>query len=301
MKKRNRILCCLMLVCTALALFGSLCASALDEFDRDAKCVLKVLVLNEQNLEKPVVGAEVTLYRAADVEFKDEKPVYPCTEDFKGYAKSLESVSSEDNAQMLFAYAYKNELKGTTIVTDETGKAEFTGLEPGVYLVAEIKSNNEQYGTFKPFLAVLPFDDDGEWVFTVTALPKLNDSSIVFDKDLTVKKVWNDDGNNRPQSISVQLLCNGEVLDTVTLNDGNKWMYKWEKLDSSKKYSVVETSVPAGYYVSYSETETGFVISNTRTLIQTGQLRWPIPVLGIGGLALIVVGIALRCSRKENE
>ena len=108
MKKLNKLLSCIMLVCTAMTLFGSVCANALTGFDSDAKCLLRVLVLNEHDLEQPVTDAEVTLYRAADVEFADEQANYPCTDDFKGCADQLENVSSEDNAEKLFEYAVKN-------------------------------------------------------------------------------------------------------------------------------------------------------------------------------------------------
>ena len=301
MKKLNKLLSCIMLVCTAMTLFGSVCANALTGFDSDAKCLLRVLVLNEHDLEQPVTDAEVTLYRAADVEFADEQAKYPCTDDFKGCAEQLENVSSEDNAEKLFDYAVKNRLKGITLVTDETGKVEFSELQPGVYLIAEIRSNNYNFARFKPFLAVLPYDNDGEWVFTVTAMPKISNSRLEFDKDVTVRKIWNDDGKNRPESISVQLLSGNEVLDTVSLSDKNGWMHTWTELDSGKVYSVKETDVPEGYTVTYSETNGGFIINNTRSLIKTGQLRWPIPVLGISGLAFLVIGFLLKRSSKEHE
>ena len=70
-----------------------------------------------------------------------------------------------------------------------------------------------------------------------------------------VQKVWEDDGNeaNRPEEITVQLLENGTVVDTVILNRKNNWEYTWDDLESSSKWQIVEADVPAGYTaVSYT-------------------------------------------------
>ena len=40
-------------------------------------------------------------------------------------------------------------------------------------------------------------------------------------------------------------------------------------------------------------------MTNTSTLIQTGQLIWPIPVLAIGGMLLLWLGIALLQKKRR--
>ncbi len=122
--------------------------------------------------------------------------------------------------------------------------------------------------------------------------------------DLTVIKKWNDDGKIRPQSVKVQLIKGTEVKDTVELSEANKWEYKWESLPYGEDYSVKEETVPDGYTVSYSGSKTEFIITNTSgKLIQTGQLKWPVPILAASGVIFIAIGVAVRGSgrKKKNE
>lgn len=42
-------------------------------------------------------------------------------------------------------------------------------------------------------------------------------------------------------------------------------------------------------------------VTNTGSLLQTGQLNWPIPVLTIAGLAVIALGVFLITRRKKEN
>lgn len=121
--------------------------------------------------------------------------------------------------------------------------------------------------------------------------------------DLSVKKVWSDTDNkngSRPDSVTVTLYNGDEAVEKVTLSAENNWMYTWKDLDGSGDWSVLETGIPKGYTPSY-RTENGVVtITNTATLIQTGQLNWPIPVLGGLGVLMIFFGILTMRRKKKN-
>ena len=129
-------------------------------------------------------------------------------------------------------------------------------------------------------------------------------------ESVTAEKHW-DDGSNkyskRPSSVKVQLYKgDNKVGDPVELNSKNKWTYTWEELESSGKgeYTVKEVQVPSGYHVSYKKTTDTkgnviWKITNSMKLIQTGQLNWPIPVLGSLGVLMICIGILLL-KRKEQ-
>ena len=121
-------------------------------------------------------------------------------------------------------------------------------------------------------------------------------------KYLEVDKVWAGSGKNRPDSVTIQLLDGNTVIDTVTLGDWNNWHYSWNDLDGegSHDWNVKELEVPAGYSVSYSFDGTTFTVRNTENLIQTGQLNWPVPVLGGLGLALAVLGVVMLRKKKES-
>lgn len=104
-----------------------------------------------------------------------------------------------------------------------------------------------------------------EWVYNTELFCKY-DSEIVPNQVVRkVQKVWEDDGNEkkRPQSISVQLLENGKVVDTVVLNRDNNWEYTWKNLDGGSVWQVVEAETPEGYTVSVVREGAVFVMTNT--------------------------------------
>ena len=118
--------------------------------------------------------------------------------------------------------------------------------------------------------------------------------------DITVKKVWSDRGKGRPDRAEV-VLYNGETaVEAVLLGDWNNWTYTWKDLDAGGNWRVIEDNVPDGYTPSYDVTDGVVTVTNTETLIQTGQLNWPIPVFGGLGVLLIGTGILLMRKKKEN-
>lgn len=71
---------------------------------------------------------------------------------------------------------------------------------------------------------------------------------------LRVLKVWEDNDNAagvRPESVTVDLLGNGKVYDTVELSAGNNWRHTWTGLDESAQWQVVERE-QVNYTVSVS-------------------------------------------------
>lgn len=119
--------------------------------------------------------------------------------------------------------------------------------------------------------------------------------------EVTVVKKWADDGKNRPDAVTVQLLCDGEVYETVQLDSSNSWQYSWKMLLPDFKWTVKEINVPDGYTESYSETAQVITITNTKALLQTGQMNWPVPLLVGAGLLCLGVGGYLSIRKKEDE
>jgi len=119
---------------------------------------------------------------------------------------------------------------------------------------------------------------------------------------LTVVKVWAGDEDsikNRPESVSVILYNGEEAVETVWLGAWNNWTFTWRDLDADGNWNVLE-NIPKGYTPKYSAEGTTVTITNTATLIQTGQLNWPIPVFGGIGILLIAAGFILMRKKKEN-
>ena len=101
-----------------------------------------------------------------------------------------------------------------------------------------------------------------DWVFVVEGFDDPTPPSPDYTK-LTVRKVWVDDGIDRPESVIVQLLRNGEVREEIELNQNNQWAYTWDRLDEDYTWSVREKNVPNGYEAFYT-TEEMLLLSPTR-------------------------------------
>ena len=123
-----------------------------------------------------------------------------------------------------------------------------------------------------------------------------------YPLDVVVRKVWSsDDGKDRPDSVTVTLY-NGDVpYETVRLGAWNNWTYTWKDLSAYGNWQVIETNIPKGYVPSYSVSGNVVTITNTRSLIQTGQLNWPIWVLGGAGLVLVALGGAMLVKKKREN
>ena len=82
-----------------------------------------------------------------------------------------------------------------------------------------------------------------------------------------VIKLWEDKGyeENRPAEITVELLADGQVYDTVVLNANNHWMYQWNGLNKDTVWSIKEVDVPENYTSVITSEGSIFVITNTYT------------------------------------
>lgn len=120
--------------------------------------------------------------------------------------------------------------------------------------------------------------------------------------EMTVQKVWSDDNDRRgirPHSVTVTLYNGDQAVEKVTLGAGNNWSYTWTNLDGNVDWSVLETGIPKGYTPSYRVSNGMVTITNTATLIQTGQKNWPILLLGGLG-ALFLIGGVILTGKKNN-
>ena len=132
--------------------------------------------------------------------------------------------------------------------------------------------------------------------------PPQPDPDPSYPLDVVARKVWSsDDMKDRPDSVTVTLY-NGDVpYETVRLGAWNNWTYTWKDLSAYGNWQVIESNIPKGYVPSYSVSGNVVTITNTRSLIQTGQLNWPIWVLGGAGLVLVSLGGAMLVKKKREN
>ena len=227
-------------------------------------------------------GVEFQIYRVADVSALAQ---FTLTGDFAGYpvqVNGLDSSGWRALAQTLDGYVARDGLEPLqTARTGRDGSAAFDGLSAGLYLVTGDRYREGRYTyTPEPFLICLPTLDEetDAWIYDVTASCKYDsrynppgggggDDGEADTIVREVLKVWEDDGNEeqRPDEIVVQLLRDGRVYDTVTLNERNNWKYTWFGLDADYQWRVVEYETPEGYTVSVYRQGITFVMTNSWT------------------------------------
>ena len=77
----------------------------------------------------------------------------------------------------------------------------------------------------------------------------------------------------------------------------NNWSYTWTHENLYGNWQVLETNIPKGYVPTYSLNGNELTITNTYSLIYTGNNNYYLYLVGIGGLALVLIG--LFCIKKK--
>ncbi|MEA4814427.1 MAG: Cna B-type domain-containing protein [Oscillospiraceae bacterium] len=196
-----------------------------------------------------------------------------------------------------------------TLSTGNDWTCEWRGLD----------SNNtwsvDETGVPDGYISTIDSSSSGNTtVFTITNIYE----TVPLGSALTVNKVWNDNGyeSYRPSSVTVDLLKDGAVEQTVTLDASNSWSYAWTGLDSNSTWSVAESNIPSGYTASVKREENAYTITNSYgtdvgtnipddavplAAPQTGLVQWPIPVLLSVGALLVVAGVAANYRKKHGK
>ena len=254
------------------------------------------VTLTDPSNKKPITGAELSLYYVATVDLNDNNNLsYVFTETFADCGAALNDPTL---VTALDAYVKGHSVAADRCSTDTNGTLTFANLPLGLYFVKQTNTV-KGYTPCTSFLVTVPNDSAEGYVYDVNASPK---TDVLKITNITVKKAWNTDASTKkPGSVTVQLLKDGAVIETASLNAKNNWQTTYRDMPVSDGYSIRETNIPKGYTATYSQKGDTFTVTNTATLAQTGQLIWPIPMLAIAGVGLIAVGtVVLRKTRDEH-
>lgn len=325
----------LALLCLALT------AACLPQSARAAEHENCSLQLSYTPGEQPMAGMTFRIYRVADVD--TESITYHPTEVYAAYHVLNASGSWLSRAATLAGYVARDDLPADREgSTDADGNVRFDNLPSGLYLITGTPASRDGYRyTPTPFLISLPHTEDGyNWADQVSTHMKYSYTSPGDNpspEERHVIKVWENEGNEEPHpdQVTVDLLRDGAVYDTVVLSSDSDWRYHWANLPGGSDYQVVERSPGEDYAVSVTQTGITSVITNTYTedlddkdpplidkpdpdpgdveiedpdpplinLPQTGLLWWPVPVLAIAGFMLLFLGIVRhrRGAYEEEE
>lgn len=307
--KRFRIIClALCLLCCVLSLQPVL-AEETPETPEAGSLILKY----DQN------GAVFSVYRVAEM----TQQGYVLTGSFANYPVSPVADDTEQwlsLAATLAAYAARDQIAPDASGEIAHNQLTCTGLLPGLYLVVgSVTTQDRTVYHPIPFLIAMEEGKDS------TASVKWEEETLpVVRADYTVQKVWQDTNfaENRPDFVTVQLLENGKVMETVTLSEENHWQHTWKQLPAAGQWQVTEQDVPQGYTVTVSQNGKAFTVTNTYQQTptteptepedpakpggpDTGDYRQPLLYALLGGIALCVLAILLvtrpRKKRTDND
>lgn len=310
-KRFAAMLLCLLVLCSMLPLSSRAAVFV------DTEKAVSLTVSAEHDGVK-LKGAAFEIYLVATVDGNGELTV---TEDFGRFNLEIRGENDDEWIRMTQVLEGWIAISGIqpadSGVTDEAGLLTFpTGektLTQGLYLVVG-KTHTQDKMVYTPssFLVMLPTrsTEDGNWNYDLIVSPKFTAQPEKVDTiSRKVLKIWDDKGyeNLRPKEITVYLLKDGTIVDTVILNAANGWSHTWEDLDPNAKWTVAEKAMK-DYAVNITREGITFVITNRYAdgtpppttkpgggkLPQTGQLWWPVPVLMAMGLAFIVLGMVKR-------
>lgn len=218
----------------------------------------------------PCTNTKINLYYVA---YPSKKVGFKMKSRFAKYPIKLNNHTRSEwagQAQALAVYIERDHLNANrTKTTDANGKAQFTNLRKGIYLVVgETKKENGYIYTSMPYFISVPGPSvNGKAQYNVTSTAKYEKKPVSEEEkttDYKVAKVWVDKNHEkqRPKSVTIQLLRDGKVYDEVKLDQSNNWQYTWSKLSNKYQWTAVEKEKAKKYLVSVSKQENSFIVKN---------------------------------------
>ena len=212
---------------------------------------------------KALAGAEFTVYSDKDLK------------------NSVATATTDANGKL--AFGFKSE--GSFYLKETKAPSGYVLSDKVVELTVSTKSyavekvENEDKTITMTIVPVLELKVKGaELLSGSTSMFVLKNDPETYI-DITVNKVWVNDkeSGKRPETITVTLYKDGEKYDSKTLSAKTNWSCTWKDLPSQYKWTVDESSLPAGYTKKITQKDNTFTITNTySTIVGTGDSSAPI-------------------------
>ena len=267
-------------------------AAAAPPIDTAASCSLTI---QTEYAGSPLSGMRFSLYRAATVA---ESGRYTLTADYAASGTDVNGVTDAGGwraaAETLAAWTTAHRVAALAQATSGAqGEATFAALTPGLYLVGEtsLVAGRQQY-IGGAFLVALPgITDAGAWFYDVTAIEKVEEKpySPPTPPDTTKPgettepaetTASGESGTTAPDETTMPGEVTGTTAPAETSASGGS-------AEPGETSGMTETTEPG------TTTEPG------GDLPQTGQLKWPVPVMFALGVLLSIIGILLR--RRDDD
>ena len=290
----------LLLACVLLAGAIGVC-SVFVGADTDAPYSL---TLCYRRGEVPLGGIGISVYKIAET--VDDGGYRLCGA-FADYPVNVYGISSQSEwkkiTSTLAAYIAADKITPDyTGVTDEEGNVRFSAISSGLYLASAVRHEDAvAVSLFEDFITAVPGRDaDGAQVHDVVAKPKCEMlPPSPAEVELKIVKQWKDTGasDKRPEYVEVEIVKDGNAVESVRLSRENDWCYKWTAPDDKSVWHAVERNVPDGYRVTVASDGRTIVITNSYGSSEeppdTGdtELLWHyLMLMCVSGALLITLG-----------
>lgn len=304
----KKIISFAVVFCICACLFAFACdaastSDAVEPIDASRECTLTI---NYFNSETSFADFDLAVYHVASVSADMQ---YTLTDTFMTTALVLNGIVSDSEwgtVRTTFeSFVDANHPEPTAQKKSAGGSVTFEGLTPGLYFIMpmSLDGNGILYYFDSALIAVPGLDENGRWVYDVTANPKPK-ASLSSNKDsYKVVKLWRDVGNEhkRPTEITVDILRNGKTVKTVVLSAQNNWSFSWDAANKTDRWQVAEKDVPDGYVMTVDKHNVTFSIVNTDPDApnppptgDTFEAGFYIALMCISGIVLIIVGTAMK-------
>jgi hypothetical protein len=295
--KASIYMCMVMALITLQVFFASMIVKA-TPIDTSKPTSLTVHYCEE------ALGKQIKIYRICSVE---ENGTYSVVSPFDSYPVNVYGITSQAEwktiASTLSSYIIADSITPTyETLAKENGEAVFENIQSGMYLVMGINVESEEKSLiYETFITLTPYpNENGDHLYDVEAYPK--SETVTPEKEShKIIKQWKDNGfsEKRPDSVTVDIYKDGVFNNTVTLNTGNNWSYKWDS-ETGHIWTAVERNIDEKYTVTIEKNEETIIITNVYNGEEpppvkpgdNGNIYYFIIIMFLSGMALIALSKA---------
>ncbi len=178
MRYRNRIAAVLM--CILL-----LCGLHMTLYAQEPQEIKGKITVKMKYDGKAVTGGALTVYRVGEAAEENGDFTFFKTADMGDFSEEFDDISDPKLAQDVAAFVQSKNLSAYAAAKNQEGKAVFTNLDLGLYLVVQTESS-EGYEPLKPFMFSVPMNIDGHYTYEINAegkiqVPQGQNPSAPFD------------------------------------------------------------------------------------------------------------------------
>lgn len=301
-------LCCMFALMLATIGLSAPAATAATNTTASDSTAEGSLTVTYQYQKAAINNADINLYRLADWSAKGG---YTPTGDFANHTAypvdwdilNADQQTLRDFANTMAGYIAVNKPAAeNTLKTDSAGVATFNQLKDGLYLavVAPYQGNVLTCQTAAMLVALPNVHKPAAEQRTLSIEPKA-DCAVPPTTTISVNKVWKDkDQSKRPESVTMNLLQDGKIYDSIMLNTANGWKYTWKGLQAKHEYTVVEANVPGNYTALVDRENNDYTVTNT-TKTGSAKTGASVAIIAVIVVVLAAAGIAITVVvRKKN-